>query len=70
MRTLGIILLVLGIVMMIVNGFNFRTKENVADIGPLEINKTETKKVTWPTYAGAAVTIAGVVLLAVGRKKD
>jgi len=69
MRTLGIILLIIGIVMMIINGFSFKQKENVANIGSLEINKEETKRVSWPTYAGAAVTVAGVVLLVVGGKK-
>ncbi len=69
MRTAGIILIIVGIVMMVINGFSFQKTENVVDLGPVEINKKETKRVNWPTYAGAVVTIAGVVLAAAGRKR-
>lgn len=70
MRILGIILIVLGIVMAIFNGFNFTKKEKVADIGPVEINKNENKHVGWPTYVGGVVVIAGIVLVVAGKKKD
>ncbi len=70
MRILGIILLVVGIAMMIINGFSFQKTENVVDIGPLEINKKETKRVNWPVYAGVAVTITGVVLVIAGKKRS
>lgn len=69
MRTVGIILIIVGILMIVTKGFDFRKKEKVAEIGPVEINKEETKHVGWPTYTGIAVTIAGLVLVVVDRKK-
>jgi len=69
MKTLGIILIVIGLAMIILKGINFQTQKKVADVGPLEINKTETKHVGWPTYAGAAVGILGIVLVVAGSKK-
>jgi len=69
MRALGIILIIVGILMMIFTGINFQKKENVAKIGPLEINKKENKHVGWPTYIGGIVIVAGVVALVAGRKK-
>lgn len=69
MKTLGIILIIIGLVMIILKGINFQTQKKVADVGPLEINKTETKHVGWPTYAGAAVGILGIVLVVAGSKK-
>ncbi len=41
MKTLGIILLALGLIMTVFTGFNLMTKKKVVDIGKLEINKEE-----------------------------
>ena len=70
MKGLGIALIIIGIIMMVFRSINFTTEKKVADIGPLEINKQENKTVNWPLYAGAVVTIAGVVVLvAASRSK-
>jgi len=68
MKTVGIVLIIIGIVMMVFRSFNFTEKKKVADIGPLEINKQENHTVNWPLYAGIVVTVAGVVVLLVGNK--
>ena len=69
MKTLGIILIVAGILMMIFRGFYYTKKEKVVDIGVLEINKKEKKAVDWPIYAGAIIIASGaVILVAAGRK--
>jgi hypothetical protein len=69
MKGLGIVLIVVGIIMMVFRSLNFTTEKKVADVGPLEINKQENKTVNWPLYAGAVVTIAGVVVLVAANKK-
>lgn len=69
MKTLGIILIVAGIVMILIRGFNVPVKKNVVDVGPIEINKTENKWIGWPTYAGGLLAIIGVVLVVTDRKK-
>lgn len=69
MRTLGIILIVAGILMMIFRGFSFTREKEIVDIGPVEINKKEKESVGWPLYAGAVATIAGVVILIASKKK-
>ena len=38
-KTLGLILVVVGIVMIAYTGFNIVTKEKIVDLGPIEINK-------------------------------
>ena len=68
MKGLGIALIVIGIVMMVFRSINFTTQKKVADVGPLEINKEENKTVNWPLYAGAIVTVAGVVVLVSANK--
>ncbi len=69
MKVLGIVLAIIGIGMLIFNGFNYTKKEKVVDIGPLEINADKQKSVGWPTYAGAIVLIAGIGLVILDRKK-
>ena len=69
MRIFAIVLIVIGIVMLIIPGVNVTRKEKVVDVGPIEINKKENKTLTWPVYAGAIVTVAGVVVLLVSKKK-
>ena len=68
MKTLGIVLIIIGIIMMVFRSINFTQEKKVADIGPLEINKQEKHSVNWPLYAGIVVTVAGVVVLVTSKK--
>ncbi|MEP7231453.1 MAG: hypothetical protein ABI691_14430 [Ginsengibacter sp.] len=69
MKTAGWILIVIGIVMILVKGFSVPVKKKVVDLGPVEINKTESKWIGWPTYAGGLLAVIGVVLVVADRKK-
>ena len=69
MRTFGIILTVLGIVMLIWTGFSYTKQEKVVDIGPLEVNAEKKEQVNWPSYAGGILLVAGIVLILVDRRK-
>ena len=63
MKTFGIILIVLGIVMIIIKGVSVPVQKNVVDVGPIKIDKTENKWIGWPTYAGIALAVIGTVLV-------
>lgn len=69
MKILGIILIVIGIAMIIIREVNFTTEKEVADLGPIELNKKEQKRVAWPTYTGVAVAACGVVILVAAARK-
>jgi drug/metabolite transporter (DMT)-like permease len=69
MRVAGVVLIIIGVLMLIFNGINFTQKKEVADLGPIEINKTEHKRVGWPMYAGGIVAVVGVVLVVAAKKK-
>ena len=69
MKTIGIVLIVLGIGMLIFKGFSVQTEKKVVDLGPLEINKKENKWIGWPVDAGGIAIIAGIILVATDRKK-
>lgn len=68
-KTLGIILIVIGAVMLIWTGFSFTRKEKIVEIGSLEIAADKKEHVSWPPYVGGAVLLAGFVLLVVSKKK-
>lgn len=69
MRALGIVLIIAGILMMVFRNVSFTNEKKLVDVGPVEINQKETKKVGWPLYAGAVTTIAGVIVLVAAGKK-
>ncbi|PPL03702.1 hypothetical protein [Parapedobacter indicus] len=68
-RTIGIILIIIGIVMLVWTGFSFTREEKVVDIGALEISADKKEQVNWPPYVGGVILVAGVVLVLVPRRK-
>ncbi len=68
-ETFGILLIVVGIFMMIFRDISFTKKEEVVDLGTLEINKKEKETLSWPVYTGVLATVAGVIILVAQRKK-
>jgi hypothetical protein len=63
MKTFGIILIIIGIVMIIIKGVSVPVRKNVVDVGPVKIDRTENKWIGWPTYAGAVLAAIGTVLV-------
>ncbi len=68
MKTLGILLIVIGGIMTVFTGFNLITKKEVADIGPIEINKTEKTPIYWSPITGALILVAGIVIFATSKR--
>jgi TRAP-type C4-dicarboxylate transport system permease small subunit len=68
-RTVGVILIVLGLLGLAWGGFNYTTREKVVDIGPIHATREETHNVPIPPIAGALALIGGIVLLVVGGKE-
>jgi UDP-N-acetylmuramyl pentapeptide phosphotransferase/UDP-N-acetylglucosamine-1-phosphate transferase len=68
-RTIGIIVIIIGILMFIFTGFNFTTKEKVVDLGPIQIDKEKSHPVRWSPIIGGILVVGGIVLVAVNRKK-
>lgn len=69
MKTLGIILLIVGLVMTVFTGFNIITKREVVDLGSVEISTTEKTPIYWSPITGGVLAVAGVVILMVSKKK-
>lgn len=69
MKTLGVILIVVGAIMTVFTGFNIITKKEVVDLGAVEINKEEKTPIYWSPVTGGVLIVAGIIVLLVGRKK-
>jgi hypothetical protein len=66
---LGIILVVVGVIMLAYGGFAvFTTKENVAKLGPLEINKQQEHPFPIGPIVGGICIVGGIILLVSGRQ--
>jgi sulfite exporter TauE/SafE len=68
-RTAGLILIVLGLVGLAWGGFTYTTREKVVDLGPIHASLDKTHTVPLPPVVGAIALVAGVVLLAAGKKQ-
>lgn len=70
MKTLGMVLLVVGLVMTVFTGFTMITKEEVADLGPVEINKENEHPIYWSPVTGGIIAAVGLIVLVTGRKRS
>ena len=68
-KTIGVILIVLGLVGLAWGGFTYTTREKLVDIGPIHATREKTHDVPVPPILGALALVGGIVLLAVGSKK-
>ena len=67
-KTIAIVLIAIGIIMIAYTGFNFVTSETVVDIGPLEINKDKNHFVQWSPVIGVLLLVGGIVAFALNKK--
>ena len=70
MKTAGIIILIIGLVMTLYSGFTYVTKEKVVDLGEIEITQDSSHAVNWQPYVGIATMVIGGALLILGRKQS
>ena len=68
-KTIGIIIMVIGLVMTLYTGFNYVTEEKVVDVGGIEITADKNNTVSWGPFVGIGVIVIGGVVFLAGRKK-
>jgi uncharacterized membrane protein len=64
----GIVLIVIGIITRVYQGFTYTTQKKVLDVGPIQATKTEHHTVPLPPIIGGILLIGGVVLVVTGSK--
>lgn len=67
-KTLGAILIALGLIALALGSFNYTTSEKVIDIGPVHASRDKSHYVNVPPIVGGLLLVAGIVLIATGRK--
>ncbi|HEX8021677.1 hypothetical protein [Mucilaginibacter sp.] len=67
-KTIGILLIIVGVAMLIWTGFTYTKKEKIIDAGPIQVSADRGKTVNWPPYLGGLFVIGGIVIIAVSKK--
>ncbi|MFC3563610.1 hypothetical protein [Pedobacter jamesrossensis] len=68
-KTVGLILIFIGIAMLVWTGFTYTKKEKIVDAGPIQISADKEKSVNWPPYAGGIILVAGVFVFVVSKRR-
>lgn len=65
----AIILIAIGIVAFAYQGISYTSRENVVDIGPIQVSADRTRTLPLPPIVGAVALVGGIALLVMGRKR-
>jgi uncharacterized membrane protein len=68
MKLAGIILIIIGIVALVYQGFSYTQTEKDAQIGPIKIQHDETHTVPIPPIVGGVCIVGGVAALILGAR--
>jgi len=65
----AVILIAIGIVAFAYQGISYTTRENVIDLGPIQMTAEKTRTLPLPPIVGAVALVGGIVLLVMNKKK-
>lgn len=65
---IGILLIVVGAISLIWGGITYTQRENVIDIGELEVEAETEESIPLPPILGVVALGGGILLLVAGRK--
>jgi len=68
-RTIALVMILLGIVMLVWSGFAYTQKEKLVDAGPVQISADRVRTFSWPPYVGGIIIAAGVIILITSKRK-
>lgn len=66
----GIVLIVLGALALVYQGFTYTQTKQDAQIGPLKIQHNETDTIPLPPIVGGLFIVAGVAALIIGNRRN
>jgi uncharacterized membrane protein YidH (DUF202 family) len=67
--SIGIALIVLGILALAYQGFSYTIPKKAVDVGPVHVTKDEKHSVPIPPIVGTLAVIGGIAVLLAGREK-
>lgn len=65
----GVVLIALGLAALAYQGFTYKTRETVIDIGPIHATAEREKTIPLPPVVGIVAVLAGAGLLVAGSRK-
>jgi hypothetical protein len=65
----GFVLIALGVMALIYQGFTYTTRETVLDVGPIHATAEREKTFPLPPILGVAFVVGGVALLLIGGRR-
>ncbi len=69
MKSIGIVLVVLGLLALAYQGITYTQRETVIDIGPIHATADQEKTLPLPPIVGVVAVAAGIALLVAGKKR-
>ena len=65
----GVVLIVIGILALVYQGFTYTTRETVIDVGPIHATAERQKTFPLPPVLGIVAVAGGVALMMAGARK-
>ncbi len=62
-KTLGIGIIIIGVLIMVYSGFNYVTSKRVVDIGSIHVNRETNHRVSVSPYIGLIFLAGGLFIL-------
>lgn len=69
MKNIGIAIMAIGLIITLITGFKFVTREKVVDIGDIQISRDKNHSIAWSPLVGVAVMVVGCGVFFMGLKK-
>ena len=70
MKTAGLVILGIGLILTLYTGFYYVTKEKVVDLGSVEVTADKEHSKHWSPVVGIVVMIIGGAIVVFGNKKS
>jgi hypothetical protein len=67
-KTIGLVLIGVGVIMLIWTGFTYSKRDNLVDAGPIHISADREHEVNWSPYAGGLLVVGGAILVATAKR--
>ena len=70
MKTIGIVLVVLGVLALVYGGISYTKNRTVLKVGSMNVTATEHKSVPIPAVVGVIALVGGAALVMVGKRRS
>ena len=69
-KTIGIIIIIIGLLMTLYTGFNYVTREKIVDMGDVHMTMDENHTTNWTPFLGIGIMVIGGVVFISGKRNS